>query len=730
MISYKSNKKKNLISIPQISWIILFIFFFIQVLPFNLSTQDNVSASSSWTVISDTDFNNGTFVNTTIIGNGASAKIKLEYCSWLKKNPINEPDGRMYHGMESIYGDDKVLIFGGVGNVNNYLNDTWVYDYSENKWTQKAYGPNHGREFAMASVYETDKVLVFGGDYYDFKNETWIYDLSENKWKNKTSSGNEPSGRSRHAMATIWGTKKVLLFGGYPSSPLNDTWVYDSTNNKWTNKKPANSPYSRGEHKMAPIFGTDKVLLFGGYCGTGSAVDDTWIYDLSDNLWTEISTNNKVSIRSQHAMVPIWGTDRVLMFGGNTGGEQISDTWIYDLSDNTWTEKKFGNDPYERCRHGMAFINKTNKVILFGGTSWVNSYSNDTWEFENIDHGNFISNPYDIGPNASYKTINWNSDSINETSIKLQLRTSDTELELSSKKFIGPNGKTSSYYMTSGEHIFKRHNGERWVQYKIYFNSTVEDEIPDLDAVTINYNYWPEKPILINPANNEILNDNIPIFTWVFKDVDSTHQSAFELHISNDEAFSHITYTSGVQISTNNYWQFSTGINHTILGDGNWYWRLCTKDSDGDWGPFSSPAKFIIDSKAPSSRIIIPVNHGFYKTLNLISGEAFDSMGSGIFIVEIAIQRLNDHYYWNGTGWNSNENWLPTLGKNLWTYDSSNITWVTDTQYNILSKAIDNINNNEIPRFGNTFMIDNKPPSPISVSINNNKKYTTKINMH
>jgi len=718
------NKKNNTKSIFRVSLSILLISLMIQIMFFNFSTFNNVSASSSWTSISDTDFNNGTFDNVTIVGNGESAELKLKQCEWLEKTPLNEPGGRYNHGMVSIYGDDKVLIFGGVENGDNIINDTWIYDQSENKWVQKIDGPNVRYEFAMASVYETDNVVLFGGNYNGCKDETWIYDLSDDKWVNKTSTGNKPSGRERHAMATIWSSKKVLLFGGRDSNHLNDTWLYDLSDNTWTIKNPSNSQSIRSDHGMAPIWGTDKVLLFSG--SWGEPVGDTWIYDLSDNTWIKIIPNNQVSYRYRYAIASIWGTDKVVIFGGgySYGDKQYSETWIYDLSDNTWIEKKLSYYPDERWQHRMAFINKTNKVILFGGTSDITTYSSDTWEFENIDHGIFISNPYDIGPNASYKTINWNSDSMNETSIKLQLRTAASESEINLKPFIGPNGKSSSYYITSGELIFSGHRGERMVQYKIHFNSTVEDEIPDLGSVTINFNYWPECPILINPYNGSKSNNNIPTFTWIFKDVDSTHQSAFELLISNDRAFGHFNYTSGVQISTNQFWQFSTGVNYTVIPDGPWYWRVRTKDNDGDWGPFSSVSKFVIDSKAPSSRIIIPDNNGFYKTLNTISGKALDSIGSEIYKVEIVIQRLSDYHYWDGLEWNSNEHWLPVTGENSWTYDSSNITWITDIRYNIRSRATDNSNNHEIPGFGNTFMIDNKSPSPISILINNNQVYT------
>jgi len=67
----------------------------------------------------------------------------------------------------------------------------------------------------MASIGD-DKVLMFGGSVdldFTLSNETWIYDLSENTWTNMSPQGGVPTARVLHTMAFI-GDDKVLLFGG------------------------------------------------------------------------------------------------------------------------------------------------------------------------------------------------------------------------------------------------------------------------------------------------------------------------------------------------------------------------------------------------------------------------------------------------------------------------------------------------------------------------------------
>ena len=62
-------------------------------------------AASTWTQRSYLDFNKGTLNNTTIIGSGDSAKLKInlvEMNKWTNATPINSPT-RPYNGIDLRY---------------------------------------------------------------------------------------------------------------------------------------------------------------------------------------------------------------------------------------------------------------------------------------------------------------------------------------------------------------------------------------------------------------------------------------------------------------------------------------------------------------------------------------------------------------------------------------------------------------------------------------------------
>jgi len=676
-----------------------------------------VQSASFWVQTSESDFNNGTFDNVTIEIKGSDTELKIdtiELDNWFNKIPKNgiQPSARSSHAMAPVWGTDQIVLFeGNNGSVNN---ETWIYDLRNNTWTDKTPSPRPGNYPSsgyrcMASIWGTNKVLIYGRLNFG---DTWVYNVSNNTWINMNPS-KKPPNRDYHAIASICGTDKILLFGGIgPSNEYDDTWIYNLSNNSWTNKNPlGNKPSARYWHSMASIDGTDNVVLFGGLDSSGNK-NDTWVYDLSDNKWVQITSVNNPLARRNHALASIYGTKNVLLFGGYVRfNKYFDDTWIFTLNNNSkgnWTEiTGIANKPSNRYEIAMAGIYGMNRVVLFGGRDTL-GYKNDTWIFvlsQHLNNGYFISSSYDIGLNSSLKTLRWIGNTSINTSIEFQIRTAQKETDLSSKYFIGPDGSTTTYYTFSPSTIWTGHNGDRWVQYKAYLSTKNSKETPRLKNVTITYNYWPNTT-LISPNNNSILNNNKPIFMWNFTDSDSMNQSAYQVLINDDITFESVDYESDVQSSTDYYWQFPNGTNYTSIADGVWYWKVQTRDNDGDWGHYSPPWKIRIETIAPNSIITAP-DDGYYNILNTISGIASDSLnGTGLKKVELAINRISDDTYWTGQKWTDLESWLLTSGTTKWTYDTSSVIWYSGFKYNIQSRAIDNATNIGIPDAGKIITMD------------------------
>ena len=93
----------------------------------------------------------------------------------------------------------------------------------------------------------------------------------------------------------------------------------------WVEFDAPEKPPARNGHSLTfdPIRG--RVVLFGGW--NGSALNDTWEYDGTN--WIRITTPTSPSARYGHSLTfdPIRG--RVILFGGDTGSTRLNDTWEY-----------------------------------------------------------------------------------------------------------------------------------------------------------------------------------------------------------------------------------------------------------------------------------------------------------------------------------------------------------------------------------------------------------------
>jgi hypothetical protein len=307
---------------------------------------------------------------------------------WVKKTPSGQlPLARFGHGLAYI-GDDKVLCFGGNGGYPGpYANDTWLYDLSDNIWSNlnpPDFVPSIRRDHAMAYI-GNDNVLLFGGYYPGYLGDTWLFTLNTNSWT-QLSPSSHPGVRYSHEMCYI-GDDKVLLHGGVGDPGyLDDMWIFDLSENIWTQVTPVGAnPSPRHYHKIAEI-SENKFLLYGGY-DTATVKNDTWIYDLTLNIWTELAPAVNPLNRYQHTIVSI-GNNKVMLYGGRkTYSLVMNETWVFNLDDTSWTKDINSINPPELYQHMMSqtCLDGTKFVVLFGGAS-NSGEINETWTFGGGDY--------------------------------------------------------------------------------------------------------------------------------------------------------------------------------------------------------------------------------------------------------------------------------------------------------------------------------------------------------
>ncbi|MFA6569858.1 MAG: kelch repeat-containing protein [Bacteroidota bacterium] len=300
---------------------------------------------------------------------------------WEELHPTNSPSPRCDFWMSEI-GEGKAILFGGWGHDYVNYDETWIFDYRENTWTQINCNVHPSKRYDLRLARITkNKVLLFGGLYEsDYYNDTWIFDLDSLKWTEITPQ-KIPNRRRSHSLTQL-SEGKVVLFGGdtIVANYASDTWIFDITTNNWkclpiTQFQPRPPECEGG--MIAPI-DSGKILFYGGW--DAGLLDETWLLDYDETKWKKIEPISKSIPISNSSMVNI-NKKQVVFFGGHTSMGHDNDLWLFDLNDTTWKNINTTIRPGGRYRHSIVKIG-TNKVLLFGGNELeVGHLYNDTWLF-------------------------------------------------------------------------------------------------------------------------------------------------------------------------------------------------------------------------------------------------------------------------------------------------------------------------------------------------------------
>ncbi len=307
-------------------------------------------------------------------------------------------------GNAMVYDDesDRIIIFGGETDwwAHDRMADTWAYDLETNRWENMAPAVSPSPRLSPGMVYDpkANLVIAFGGNGWLPLQDTWTYDLNTNTWTKMNPSVSPPA---RIAGQMVYDDKRdqVIMFGGLSPDEdyaLNDTWIYDLGSNNWTEVTTSVSPEDRCLGVAAYDLESDRMILFGGYrFALDNPDNETWIYNPSNHTWTNMTTAISPAPRFDAACAYDIHADRFLVFGGTPSG--CDDMWAYDANAGAWAKVNLVSWPSDRLST-MTYDTKSDRTILFSGT-WPHPHEyesvpiwsvnwtnfNETWVF---DHGN------------------------------------------------------------------------------------------------------------------------------------------------------------------------------------------------------------------------------------------------------------------------------------------------------------------------------------------------------
>ena len=309
-----------------------------------------------------------TALSVTVRAGASSEPPSPPYWDQAGANPTHRSD----HAMAYDEARGRVVLFGGLADGAQRMNDTWEWDGERWRRTATA-GPPARNTHAMAYDSARQRIVLFGGltridgtltpldDTWEWDGDTW----------HEVETTTRPPARSDHAMAYDSARDRVVLFGGRPSvldPPFADTWEWDGT--QWHEITPEAAPPARHSHAMAFDASRGRTVLFGGVVEITGGINDTWEWD--GTQWHEVVAASAPFAdpsvpmgRGGHALVYDGARQYVLLFGGfDAIANRRGDTWAWDGEE--WTEPwPFG--PSARTGHAMAYDEARGHIVLFGG---------------------------------------------------------------------------------------------------------------------------------------------------------------------------------------------------------------------------------------------------------------------------------------------------------------------------------------------------------------------------
>ena len=283
------------------------------------------------------------------------------------------PLRRQHHMVVCV--KNNILVFGGC-NASGRLfscHVIWMFNMFTEQWSkhlipESKTAPHHISGACAVAI--VDDVYVFGG----FDRASWaptnaLWTLKRTfetsyVWSEipTVDNGKAPSPRQCHRGWEYAGN--LWVFGGHSSSPIgylnengkychmwdnhgfnNQLLSFDPSNQEWTNPKSFGAiPNPRENYAATKV--KHNVWLYGG-CGGSVVFGDLYKLNMSSLIWTQIETGNPKPKRRFSCTLTKTSETKLVLHGGYnnaTWGGVFNDTWIFDISSQTWRQYKSNYD--------------------------------------------------------------------------------------------------------------------------------------------------------------------------------------------------------------------------------------------------------------------------------------------------------------------------------------------------------------------------------------------------
>ncbi|EYF04029.1 Hypothetical protein CAP_4903 [Chondromyces apiculatus DSM 436] len=247
--------------------------------------------------------------------------------------------------------------------------------------------------FGHVAVWAGERMIVWGGRGAgnSYLNSGGMYDPATRTWT-ATSTANAPLPRS--AMTAVWTGSRMIVWGGENGGPLADGGSFDPTTNTWQTL-PASTLSARYLHTA--VWTDNQMIVWGGHSGT-SYLGNGAAYNPTTRAWSAIADGS--TMRIYHTAVWTGSSGTMVVFGGqgvnpNIGPDVITldALGVFTPSDGggSWSGANPLNPPSARYGHTAVFAippgQTGGSMFVWGGTDGAGNYLGDGNKYDVVGSG-------------------------------------------------------------------------------------------------------------------------------------------------------------------------------------------------------------------------------------------------------------------------------------------------------------------------------------------------------
>lgn len=304
--------------------------------------------------------------------------------------------------------DAELLLYGGwTGNLA--VNELWSFSCRYRTWKRvhAKYEEQLPCRYDHIARIIGRYMIVFGGFSHDFSlnsiclGDTQIYDIANNTWlildqSNLGLHKPPPSGR---LVNCVHDNKLFIAMGGINDScTFNDVYYFDPAIMKWSQILPRNtSLVPQPRYMLCGQILHDHLIFFGGK-QEGQFMNEVWMFDLEQRLWTNISEllYQKLGKDGRKTLVNEMGQELLItpetLEQFNTFRKNISPQAFQELQQkasskfSTAEEKRNLNrliyqlTPMARAHHYSCTTHPESVLYIFGGLMQHKVSLGDVWQ--------------------------------------------------------------------------------------------------------------------------------------------------------------------------------------------------------------------------------------------------------------------------------------------------------------------------------------------------------------